>query len=98
MRLSIRALAGRALVGFGISAALAGCAADAPNRARTEGACYVGGCSNELCSDRPDMVSSCIWHDAYACYQGATCGRQQNGTCDWIATPELTACLASHAH
>jgi hypothetical protein len=36
-------------------------------------ACFVGGCSHELCSDHPGVVSPCIWRDAYACYRTATC-------------------------
>ncbi len=59
------------------------------------GKCYVGGCSSQLCSDKPDMVSTCEYHDAYACYQAARCERQATGSCGWTMTPELQYCLAS---
>jgi hypothetical protein len=84
------------LAGLWMSAALAGCMSDAPTSARTDGSCFIGGCSAELCSDHPDMVSPCIWRDAYVCFQDATCARQPGGACGWTPTQELTACLASH--
>jgi len=57
------------------------------------GSCYVGGCSMQLCSDRPDMVSTCEYRESYACYKGATCERQANGACGWTETKELKTCL-----
>lgn len=59
------------------------------------GPCYVGGCSNEICSDTQGQVSSCIYRAAYACYRGARCERQANGACGWTQTPELTRCLVN---
>jgi hypothetical protein len=61
----------------------------------TQGACYVGGCSSQLCSDTPDMVSTCIYTEAYACYQTAVCERQQDGACGWTQTNALNTCLES---
>ena len=60
------------------------------------GECAVGGCSGEICYDPSEgsAVSICIWKPEYACYDTATCERQQNGTCGWTETPELTECLA----
>jgi hypothetical protein len=77
-------------------AALAGCASNASPQSRTDGSCFIGGCSDEVCSDQPGAISSCLWHDAYACFQTATCARQRSGACGWVPTPELGACLASH--
>jgi hypothetical protein len=57
-------------------------------------ACYKGGCSGEICSDRQDMISTCIFREEYACYQNATCERQASGDCGWTATAELQACLS----
>jgi|SRR3989338_5811295 len=57
------------------------------------GACYVGGCSSQICSDEPGAVSSCEYREEYACYQGATCERQADGECGWTETPELNICL-----
>jgi hypothetical protein len=86
----------RSLMGLWTAVALAGCMSDAPRRPRTEDGCFIGGCSAELCSDRPDMVSPCIWREAYVCFRDATCARQPSGACGWTPTPELGACLASH--
>ncbi len=58
--------------------------------------CYVGGCSGQICSDQPDVISTCEWRDEYACYQTATCERQPDGQCGWTSTPELDACLAQY--
>ncbi len=55
--------------------------------------CHVGGCSDQLCSDRPDQVSTCEWIPEYECYRDATCERQDDGECGWTATPDLEACL-----
>ena len=87
----------RLLAGLCVSAALAGCASDPATRARVEDSCFIGGCAAEVCSDRPDQVSPCIWRDAFLCYRDATCARQPGGACGWTPTHELTACLASHA-
>ncbi len=59
----------------------------------TAGACYVGGCSAQLCSDDPDLASTCEYREAYACYQDAVCERQQGGECGWTQTAQLSACL-----
>lgn len=61
----------------------------------TEGKCYVGGCSGQLCSENPGLVSTCEYLEVYGCYQGATCERQQNGKCGWTETQSLKACVAS---
>lgn len=57
------------------------------------GGCYVGGCSNELCSDRPNVASTCMYRDEYVCYRKARCERQYYGQCGWTQTPELSQCL-----
>jgi len=61
------------------------------------GKCYRGGCSSQICSDQPDMVSTCEYREEYACYQSSTCERQANGQCGWTKTPELLACLDNSA-
>ena len=58
--------------------------------------CYVGGCSNQVCSDQEGVITTCEWQPQYACYASATCERQADGTCGWTATPELDACLAQY--
>jgi len=57
--------------------------------------CYVGGCSSQLCTDRPDAISTCEYTAAYGCYRTATCERQASGSCGWTQTPALKACLAN---
>ncbi|MEK7601595.1 MAG: hypothetical protein AAB480_03645 [Patescibacteria group bacterium] len=57
--------------------------------------CYVGGCSAQMCTDRPDAVSTCEYRESYACYKTATCERQKSGQCGWTPTPQLAACLAN---
>lgn len=57
------------------------------------GKCYVGGCSAQICSDEPDVASSCEYKAEYACYQTATCERQATGKCGWTQTAFLSACL-----
>ncbi len=63
---------------------------------RSDGTCFVGGCSSQLCTDRADIASTCEWRDDYACYKAATCERQADGTCGWTQTPDLLACLQTH--
>ncbi len=58
------------------------------------GECFVGGCSSEICSDQPDMMSPCIWKEEFACYRDAVCERQADGECGWTQTPALMMCLA----
>lgn len=58
------------------------------------GGCFVGGCSGQLCSDQPNMASTCEWTESYACYKTAKCERQASGQCGWTSTPELNMCLA----
>ncbi len=59
-----------------------------------QGKCYIGGCSAQICSDQPDMASTCEYREQYACYkQNSTCERQSNGACGWTQTPALKACI-----
>jgi hypothetical protein len=53
----------------------------------------VGGCSGQICSDQPDMASTCEWREEYACYKTARCEKQASGQCGWTATAELNMCL-----
>lgn len=57
--------------------------------------CFVGGCSNQICSDSQGMVSTCIYKEEYACYKNATCARQSDGACGWTKTKDLEMCLSS---
>jgi hypothetical protein len=63
--------------------------------ANNYGGCYVGGCSSQLCTDRPGAVSTCEYRPEYSCYQNgaARCERQPDGLCGWTPTQTLFACL-----
>jgi eight-cysteine-cluster-containing protein len=61
----------------------------------SEQECYVGGCSSQICSDTPDVISTCEWYDYYQCYQLATCGTLPSGKCGWSGD-ELVQCLYSY--
>ena len=63
----------------------------------TSQACYVGGCSGQVCSGEEDVITTCLYQESYACYQQATCERQTTGACGWTQSPTLVACLASSA-
>lgn len=56
--------------------------------------CYVGGCSRQVCSENASVITTCQWKPEYACYADATCERQDNGSCGWTQSEELTTCLA----
>lgn len=61
----------------------------------SEDGCYVGGCSGQVCSDSPDVATTCEWRPEYACYEDATCERQDNDECGWTETEALRSCLES---
>jgi hypothetical protein len=58
-------------------------------------ACHKGGCSGQVCSGQPGVVTACGWRPEYACYRAATCEAQADGHCGWTRTPQLQACLAA---
>ena len=67
-----------------------------PVRPEPSKKCYKGGCSGQVCSDRPDVVTTCIYRAEYACYQQfGTCELQADGECAWTKTADLTQCLAN---
>lgn len=55
--------------------------------------CRKTGCSGQICSDT-DLVTTCEYREAYACFQNARCERQANGECGFTQTEELSTCLA----
>ncbi len=69
-----------------------------PAATAPQGACYVGGCSGEVCSDQPNVVSTCMYREVFACYKTAKCERQANGSCGWTETSALKACVAASAN
>jgi hypothetical protein len=58
--------------------------------------CMVGGCSSQLCGEASEidgLMSTCEYRAQYACYQVATCERQEGGACGWTMDDGLTQCL-----
>ncbi|MEO5676245.1 MAG: hypothetical protein ABIQ84_01745 [Usitatibacter sp.] len=65
----------------------------APPGSAGSAACYKGGCSGQVCSDRSEVITTCEWRREYACYANARCERQAGGTCGWTQTTQLQSCL-----
>lgn len=63
-----------------------------------QSACVRAGCSRQLCvsEDEADIVTTCEYHQAYECYETATCEMQESGECGWTQTPTLNSCLQEH--
>ena len=57
--------------------------------------CFIGGCGNQLCSDQPGDVSSCVSRDEDICYQTAVCEKQESGQCGWTQSSDIQSCLQS---
>lgn len=61
--------------------------------------CAVGGCSGQICGEKGEadnMVTNCMWTEAYACYQSARCEKQTSGQCGWTETDDLKMCLMNN--
>ncbi len=57
-------------------------------------ACFIGGCSGQLCTSDPNAASTCEWTAAYACYQQlGICEADENDQCGWRQTQELLDCI-----
>ncbi|MBK6847610.1 MAG: hypothetical protein IPG96_08790 [Proteobacteria bacterium] len=58
--------------------------------------CYVGGCSGQICSERPDVVTTCEWAPTYRCVSLSECGPfGPGGTCAWKNSDSYTRCVRS---
>lgn len=68
---------------------------DTPPGPSASGGCYIGGCSSQVCSDDPGVVTTCEFRPEYACYKTAKCERQVTGQCGWTETATLKQCLAN---
>lgn len=66
---------------------------DTPTTTPVQGNCYVGGCSGQICSDQPNMPSTCEYRAEYACYQYSRCERQSTGQCGWTPTSQFASCF-----
>jgi eight-cysteine-cluster-containing protein len=62
----------------------------------TNAKCFVGGCSGQVCSNDPGVITTCEWKPQYACFKLTQCGAfGPGGTCAWESNPEFEECLAS---
>lgn len=60
--------------------------------------CAVAGCSGQLCvsaAEAENIVTTCEYRAAYACYREAVCEPQADDTCGWTMTAQLQQCLAN---
>ncbi|MCC7537559.1 MAG: hypothetical protein IT379_15155 [Deltaproteobacteria bacterium] len=55
--------------------------------------CHRAGCSGQLCTDDPDVASTCEWREWYACFREGECARQGSGQCGWTPSDDLCACV-----
>ncbi|MFZ2149590.1 MAG: hypothetical protein WAV15_00300 [Minisyncoccia bacterium] len=66
-----------------------------PSTAVAKDGCYIGGCSSQLCSGEPGVMSTCEYKPEYSCYKSGVCERQSGGECGWTATSALQQCLSA---
>jgi len=80
---------------FAVSSTMKGRTATAAyHRVPADAPCYVGGCSDEVCSAQPGVITTCIWKPEYACDQAATCERQATGECGFTHDDAYNACIS----
>jgi hypothetical protein len=65
---------------------------DLPGTCRKPKACMKTGCSGTVCSDK-DVITTCQVSPTDACYVGASCGQQADGSCGFSLTPAQEACI-----
>lgn len=58
--------------------------------------CFKGGCSGQVCSSKPNVVTTCEYADYYSCFNLTTCGCV-NGKCQWKSNQQFDACIAEKA-
>jgi hypothetical protein len=64
------------------------------HRMPADAPCYVGGCSDEVCSAQEGVITTCLWKPEYACDQAATCERQATGECGFTHDDAYNACIS----
>lgn len=68
-----------------------------PLQAQTTGdpACVRAGCSGQLCvpAGGADIITTCEFRPEYACYQQASCELNSAGSCAFVITSQVQACL-----
>ena len=80
---------------FSVTSSMKGRTATAAfHRMPADAPCYVGGCSDEVCSAQEGVITTCIWKPEYACDQAATCERQATGECGFTHDEAYDACIS----
>ena len=54
--------------------------------------CYLGGCSNEICSNDPEAISSCELLPGMECLEHALCLFVED-QCDWVLSEQAALCF-----
>jgi len=58
--------------------------------------CFTGGCSGQVCSTNPDVITTCEYASYYACFKLTNCGCV-DGRCQWKSNQEFDACMGQKA-
>jgi len=70
------------------------CCADKKALCDQDVPCFAAGCSGQVCSEDPDVITICDMRPEYACLQAhGDCARQPDGECGWTPSPALSECL-----
>ena len=56
-------------------------------------ACYVGGCSGELCTKDPEAISNCELLPGMECFQKGMSCEVVGNECNWVLSQEAAQCL-----
>ncbi|MBI4433664.1 PQQ-dependent sugar dehydrogenase [Candidatus Uhrbacteria bacterium] len=59
---------------------------------RAAGGCVITGCSGQVCADR-EVMTTCEFRPVDACYAHERCERLEHGSCGWVMTETLRACV-----
>ncbi len=66
---------------------------DEEEKKETAKKCYTGGCSGELCTDDPEVISTCEILPGMECLaEGVNC-QLVNGECKWVLSEEAAVCF-----
>ena len=58
--------------------------------------CRVQGCSDQVCSDAADVITTCEYADYYQCYKYAICDYNTEGVCGWQKTDAYVLCMRDY--
>ena len=55
--------------------------------------CFIGGCSGELCTDNPEVISTCELLPGMECFGEEMNCQLVEGECSWVLSQEAARCL-----